>query len=165
MELIDYSIDTFNQCVTLFYDNGNSVKVNLNQDSGNIYKRPKINSVYNIDHKGIYVGYSEYGEQIMVHNHYLPGRAVVTTWEGFLQNQTFELDQKVCTNDPITRIAIALQMVLDRTQYDLLTHSCQTLVNESCTNEKKNDDTEKVLGGLALTALLIAGIAALANSK
>ncbi len=81
----------------------------------------------------------------MVHNHINPGRAVVITWDHFPQNEATYIDDKFCLNDPMTRIKIALDKVLSREPYDLINNSCQTLVNEACTNERKNDDTGKVL--------------------
>lgn len=161
MDILTYDFDVYNRHVTLYFENGQHLKVFLNQDSGKIYMRPKIGSAFGVYHKGIYLGHSDKGQQIMIHNHSTPGRAVITTWEDFVQNQSSFLDDKICSNAPIERLKIALGNVLQREPYALLNNSCQTFVNETCTNERKNDDTAKVLVGLAATGLIIAGLSAL----
>jgi len=163
MELTYFQFDRNYNFVDLYFDNGTSLRVKFNALTGKIYKRPKIHSVLRhlIDHKGIYIGTSSNGTHILVHNHISPGRAVLVTWDEFAENEKVSLDNKVCSNNPIQMVSIALQKVIDREPYDAINYSCQTLTNMTCNNQRKNDDTERVIGGVLVSVALVAIIGGL----
>lgn len=144
--------DLYQNCIDLHLASGRTMRLYFNEWSGKIYKRPKIDPIlkYFIDHKGLYIGADENGVHYIIHNHVSPGKAVLVTWDTFAAGEKVSLDNKTCTNHPTEMISIAFDKLLSCEPYDALSNSCQTLVNEACTNERKNDDTGRVVGGILL---------------
>jgi hypothetical protein len=148
-------------CVDLYF-NDRTVRINFNEWTGNIYKRSKLHPIlkYFVDHKGLYIGQLNDGTHLLVHNHVDPGTAAFVDWQNFAGNQQVLPDLKACTNTPEEMVTIALQQILNRKPYSIPDSTCQTLVNQACHNERKNDDTGRIIGG----ALLLFAISGALNS-
>lgn len=155
MKISGYQFDPLNRFVDIALINGNIIRVFFTSHTGLIYTRNKKDPFLRglIQHKGLYVGISG-NKHIIVHNHIDAGTAEVVTFERFANGVQVYIDNKVCANNPINRVKIALYDAYLNKPYDLLTNNCQTLTNKACNNVSSSDDFPKlVLGALAVTSV------------
>ncbi len=130
--------------------------------TGLVLKRKKQHPIlkYVIDHKGMILGILSDGTEVVLHNHIDAGGAEVTTKQLFDKGLKSETDHKVCSNDVLSKIQIALNDVRSGRPYDELNYNCQVYVNRACSNENKSDDGARVFFGaaavVAVAALLFA---------
>jgi hypothetical protein len=160
MRLQSYTLDRTRNLLHLYFAEAYHI-VYLNKYTGNIYKREKNHAILRhvVDHKGLYIGALNDGTHIFIHSHIDARCAELVTREEFAQGIKVELDTtKNCTNHPYDMIESALQQVLSGEPYNLKSNSCQTLVNQACTNQRKNDDTARVVVGVIGVAVLVAVI-------
>jgi hypothetical protein len=167
MGLESYKIDRRKGILHLYFDDSYEI-ITLNKWTGRIYQRPKDNFAlkYLINHKGLYIGQDCNGTHMLVHSHIDAGLAEFITWEDFGRGmEVVEDTTKNCTNDRYGMIESVLDQVISGEPYDLHVNSCQTLVNQACTNETKNDDIGKVVAGLFSVVAVLVVADALLNSN
>jgi hypothetical protein len=166
MIIIGYQFDPLKRFVDIILNNGLAIRVMFNSHTGLIYTRKKKDPYYQnfIQHKGLYVG-TWGNKQIIIHNHIDAGTAELVTYEQFSKGIQVYVDNKECTNNPITRVKIALHDAHLNKPYNLLNNNCQTLTNKACNNVRRSDDFPKVvLGGLVFASVFaLIGAALSAN--
>lgn len=156
--------DIYLNKLAVYLSNGETQNVYFNQDSGKVYYRNKIGSPTRIKHTGVYIGTDNRGIGWWIHNHYHVGKAHLVTDHEFKQGQSIYLYKEYCTNPWDTVIDKAMQYVLRGERYLPLTSNCQTLVNDSCNNQKKSEDVERFASGALVGLGLLAIIALLAGN-
>lgn len=155
MKISGYNLDPLNRYVVITLITGKAIRVTFNSNTGLVCAREKKDSLlrYFIQHKGLYIGTWK-NKDIIVHNHIDAGSAEVVTLEQFAYGIQVYIEDKVCVNDPIERVKIALYDAYLKIPYDLLTNNCQTLTNKACINVARSDDFPKVvLGGLVFASV------------
>lgn len=131
-----------NGYVHLWFSNGGYICVCLDEQSGKIITRNKVNGT--IQHTGILLGKNCLnGQGYVIQNHPLLGYTHITTTEDYAQGQIIRLKETVCVNDPLTVLQIGLNHVLEKRKYRLLSDNCQTLVNTACSNRSYSEDVAK----------------------
>jgi hypothetical protein len=142
----------------LNFANGQSIYIRIDDDSGRVITRPKINSLLNVQHTGIYLGVDVHsGQEIVVHNHYLRSTAYVSTIQEFERGMQSFWKDGTCINDWQTTIFSALNQVKYGRRYMPRTYNCQTFTNIACHNRAFSEDANRienlVFGTLALLFL------------
>ena len=145
--------------------NGATLVIFLNENSGKVYYRLKIDTVSQIKHTGIYLGTDRFGTHYMMHNHYENGRPCIVTFEGFTKGKEYYEYHINSENAPLRVIEIALNEIIRGEQYDSVRYNCQTFINVACINKRKSDDVDKWLGRAIVGSLFFFGIAAIAGGK
>lgn len=154
MQIHSFSFITKN-LLYLHYENGQTLPIRLNENSGRGIWRNKIDSLMNVKHTGIYLGkIVGYNADVIIHNHYRFGSAYVASFSDFAQNQdVFWLNQQ-CINQPLDIINKALKLVVSGEPYKALSNNCQTFVNNVCNNKRTSEDVNRILGYTAVTIVL-----------
>lgn len=143
-------------------DTGQKKRIRLDGNSGKILTRPKVNSLTNVQHPGIWLGTDYYtGEGYVIHNHYHFGGAHIATFPAYAAGQQVTWKAGRCTNDPMRVINTGLAHVVLGKPYDWLNYNCQTFANTACYNKPVSEDVNKwfevalgvLLVGVAATAL------------
>ena len=136
--------------------------IRLDDNSGRILTRLKVNSLTNVQHPGIWLGTDYYtGEGYVIHNHYHFGSAHIATLPTYAAGQQVYWKEGRCTNDPMNVINTGLAHVIEGKPYNWLNYNCQTFANTACYNKPVSEDVNKwfevALGvlfvGVAVTAL------------
>lgn len=151
--------------VEIALEQGQPLVIYFNTDSGKIFFRKKINTVFNVTHPGIYVGIDAYGQHWFIHNHFEDGRPNITTEDVFRKGQPYYLSEEPCINSSLQIIANGLQQVIEGKPYDGILYNCQTFVNQAVNNRSSSKAVTNIFGGLLLTTLAIAGITVASKSK
>lgn len=155
MRLISYKFLS-GSLLELYFENGGKTLIRLDTNSGRIMKRPKTDSLFNVQHTGIRLGTDYYtGEVYVIHNHFQFGAAYITTFSEFAAGQQVFWNGG-CTNSPLNVISIGLDYVIAGRRYDVLTYNCQTLTNTACHSKPVSEDVNRIAGGALLGFLLIA---------
>lgn len=146
----------------IILETGQKKWIRLDDNSGKILTRPKVDSLTKVQHPGIWLG-TDYntGESYVIHNHYHFGGAHIATFSAYAAGQQVSWKAGRCTNDPMRVINTGLAHVVSGKPYDLLNYNCQTFANTACYNKPVSEDVNKwfevVLGvllvGVAVTAL------------
>ncbi|MBX7243804.1 MAG: hypothetical protein K1X92_18835 [Bacteroidia bacterium] len=160
------SFSFFQDGVVLHHSNGLSQTIYFNANSGKLYWRYKIDTITNVQHPCIYLGKDARGRDYVIHNHYHYGSAFVDTWHGFSQGQTvYDNYLPSCKNPPLTIIQNALNQVILKKRYDVLSYNCQTTVNLACNNDPKSQSVDTWMPVLVagMGVLVIGGILAMFN--
>ena len=147
-------------CVVWKDKNGYEKVIFFNENTGKLYSRKKIGTIldHNIDHPCVYLGRDNQGQHYVIHNHLLQfGTAAIDTWEGFSQGQPVTEDTRYCANEPMQRIANALDQVQKREPYRVVSYNCQTTVNLACNNVRKSETVSKwvEIGCIALVGFIL----------
>jgi len=163
MKMINYIVSAHK--VDVYLDNGQTLTIFFNENSGKAFYRYKIDTISNVKHPGIFIGIDARGVGYFIHNHYQVGRACL------VQKQDFDLGKPIhhysekCSNAPRTVIGKAFQHVMRGESYHFISYNCQTMVNDACSNQRKSQDVEKWAGGLAVTALAAIFLGAVLSKK
>ena len=115
----------------------------FNENSGKVYYRFKIGTLSKVKHPGIYLGKDVYGVGYFLHNHYLFGKAHITTQKEFAQGMPLYIYNEKCSNTPLKVIELGLNEILRGESYKPVTYNCQTFTNTACHNQRKSEDAEK----------------------
>lgn len=146
--MVNYQIN--NNVLTLYYPNGQAGYIFLNADSGKIFFRYKIDAMFTIEHPAVYLGQDINGVNYFVHNHIDAGTAVVVNEYEFTQGMPYYLDKRSCSNSWLQVIQSALNQVLAQEPYQFSGYNCQTFTNIACTNTRKSETIEKIVGSIAV---------------
>lgn len=163
MEMKNYQL--YNDHVDLFMTNGNILRLRLNEWSGKILFRYKINTISNVEHPGIVLGYDQSGAWYYMHNHFQHGRPIIEVQEQFSRGKQLYIASRQSPYQQTVILQKGLDEVLQARSYDGLNYNCQIFVNRICFNENKSEAVENWTGGLVFGALLFLGIKAFNNSK
>jgi hypothetical protein len=154
-----------NNTLFIYMTNGATLVIFLNENSGKVYYRFKIDTVSQVKHTGIYLGTDMNGVHYMMHNHYENSRPCIVTLDGFRKGKDFYEYTINPLNSSLEVIEIGLKEVLRGERYDSVNYNCQTFVNIACINKRKSDDVDKWIGRVVVGSLLFFGIAAIAGGK
>lgn len=160
MKLKGYSFLNTN-LLQLNFQGGNSKTVILDEHSGRVITRLKVNTISKVQHTGIWLG-TDYdsGETLIIHNHYRYGSAHIATRQDFAAGQQDYWKDETCSNDWLTVIRTALNHVVAGRHYSVLDYNCQSFTNTACNNKSMSEDVRKwggiAVGGLATLLLIVA---------
>lgn len=148
-----YQIDEYQNQLTLFFSDGTTNYIRLDENSGRIITRKKVGYPM-IDHPGILLGTDMSLKTCFVlHNHYaIFGTAGISNFAEYAMGEKVFFDNRLCANSPLQIIENGLNQVLRGERYKPLSYNCQTTTNEACHNRRFSDDADKWVGGLALGA-------------
>jgi hypothetical protein len=163
MEMKSYQL--YNGHVDLVMSNGNILRLWLNEWSGKIVFRYKIDTISDVTHPGIVLGYDQVGTRYIIHNHFEHGKPVIEPQSFFSKGQELFMARRQSSFETSRIIQNGLNEVLWAKRYNWITNNCQCFVNRVCHNENKSEAVENWTGGILTGLLLIAGIKALNNSK
>lgn len=163
MEVKSYQL--YSNYVDLVMTGGNVLRLWLNEWSGKILFRHKINTISAVEHPGIVLGYDQAGVWYYMHNHFEHGRPVIEAQEEFSKGKQLYIANRQSQYQRSVILQRGLDEVLQTRPYNWLNYNCQIFVNRVCHNESKSEAVENWTGGLALGALLFLGIKAFNNSK
>ncbi len=163
--MTDYRV--IRDLLVIYFTDRDPIKLFLNDSSGQIYYRYKIDAVFNsIPHPAIYIGNDSEGKHYFIHNHINAGTAVLVTEQEFTQGQPYFYDNRSCTNSLDQVLYSALNQATSKEPYHFKVYNCQTLTNIACTNTRKSETVEKILSNIAIVAFaFFAGKALLSSSK
>ncbi len=154
-----------NDTLFIYMTNGSTLVIFLNENSGKVYYRFKIDTVSQVRHTGIYLGADGLGTQYVMHNHYENGRPCIVSLKGFTKGKDFYEYSINRLNSSLQVVEIGLNEILRGERYDSVNYNCQTFVNIACINKRKSDDVDKWIGRIVVGSLLFFGIAAVAGGK
>jgi hypothetical protein len=154
-----------NSTLYIYMSNGATLTIFLNETSGKVYYRFKIDTVSQVKHTGIYLGVDRLGTHYMMHNHYENGRPCIVTLEGFTKGRDFYEYPISPENSTLKVIEIGLNEILRGERFDSVNYNCQTFVNLACINKRKSDDVDTWVGRVILGSLLFFAIAAITGSR
>ena len=163
MKLIKYQL--YHNQVDLTQADGKIFSLYLNEWSGKILYRYKIDSISKVRHPGICLGYDETGKWYYMHNHYENGHPIVDTHEGFSKGNELFLSNRQSQYETLMILQNGLNEILQARSYDSLTYNCQTFVNKVSFNENKSEAVENWIGGIFAGLLIVIGIKAFNNSR
>ncbi len=151
--------------VDLVMTDGKTLRLWLNEWSGKILFRRKINTLSDIEHPGIVLGYDQTGVWHYLHNHFEHERPVIEAQKGFSKGKQLHVAKRQSPYQQKLVLQRGLDELLQGRHYNWLNYNCQIFVNRVCFNESKSEAVEGWAGGLAFGALLFLGIKAFNNSK
>lgn len=128
----------------------------FNQNSGKVYYRKKIDTLFQVNHTGIFIGTDKYGTEYWIHNHYKLGSAHLVTGGDFKLGMPIYLYNERCENSWNVVVEKGFQHVLRQEPFKMLTYNCQVMTNDACNNRRSSADAGKVFGGVALFVILLA---------
>jgi hypothetical protein len=163
MKMINYQV--FSNRVVVYINNGQSLTIYFNENSGRAYFRYKIGTISKVKHPAIFIGTDYYGNEYFIHNHYQVGSACLVTRSEFDKGQAIHLYKEKCSNTPRTIIEKAFAHGMRAEKYHFITYNCQTLVNDACSNTRKSEDVDKWAGGIFAASLALLLIGAASSSK
>lgn len=135
----------------------------LNQKSGLVFYRYKIDTVSNVKHPGIYLGVDAYGVEYYIHNHYETKKPTVVTSQEFSKGLPLYTFEVASLNRKEIVICNALNGVIEGKPYEAFTFNCQSFVNQVCNNVNKSEDVNKWVERVLIGSLLICGVTVLTN--
>jgi len=163
MEMKSYQL--YSDRVDLIMTNDNILRLWLNEWSGKIVFRYKINAISDVEHPGIVLGYDQAGVWYYMHNHFEHGRPVIEAQVGFSKEKQLYVTNRQSPYQQRLVLKRGLDEVLKTRPYNWLNYNCQIFVNQVCYNENKSEAVENWAAGLALWILGFLGIKAFINSK
>lgn len=163
MEIKFYHL--YNDHVELFMTNGNILRLWLNEWSGKILFRYKINTISDVEHPGIVLGYDHEKTWYYMHNHFEHGRPVIEKQEAFSKGKQLYSANRQSPYQQLEILKRGLDEVLQTRPYDWFNYNCQVFVNRVCHNEHKSQAVENWARGLTLAAFAFLGIKAFNNPK
>jgi hypothetical protein len=163
MEMKSYHL--YNDHVDLAMTSGKILRFWLNEWSGKIVFRYKINTISDVEHPGIVLGYDQSGAWYYMHNHFQYGRPIIEVQEQFSKGKQLYISNHQSSYQQTVILKRGLEEVLQARSYNWLNYNCQIFVNRVCFDENKSEAVENWTGGLAFGALLFLGIKAFNNSK
>jgi hypothetical protein len=164
MEMKSYQL--YHDHVDLVMTDGVILRLRLNEWSGKILFRYKINTISDVEHPGIVLGYDQSAEVwYFMHNHFEHGRPVIETREGFSKGKQLYIAARQSPYHQSVILQRGLEEIIQARPYNGFNYNCQVFVNRVCHNENKSEAVENWTGGLALGALVFLGIKAFSNSK
>lgn len=152
MKMINYTV--YENKVDVLLDNGRTLSIYFNKNSGKAYYRNKIDTISNVKHPGIFIGTDRYNNEYFIHNHYQIGKASLVVRSLFDKGMPIYLYKEKCSNQPLVIIHKAFQHLAKGERYNFISYNCQTLVHDACDNQRKSPDVEKWAGGIAATAVI-----------
>ncbi len=165
MKLVNYQFLDSNS-LRLHFVGNQSIQVILDEHSGKIVTRDKVNTIINIQHTGIWLGRNALtNEVLIIHNHYNYGAAHVASYAEYAQSKKVFPKNETCANDALTVIQVGLDHVLKGKSYQPINHNCQTLTNLACNNKAESEDVAKLFKSLAGLFLMVLIFCALTSSE
>lgn len=158
MKLISYDF-LKNGFLRLDFPGNQNLWVRLDEQSGRIITRIKINTISRVQHTGIWLGTDmQTQKQLILHNHIDMGSAYISTLEAYAHGQRVYWKNENCRNDRLRVLQIGLNHVMAGKRYHALSYNCQTYTNAACHNSHHSEDVAKwaarIAGGIA--AILLA---------
>jgi len=159
MKLINYEIFHNNGTVRLDLLGGWTLWVSLDEHSGKVVTRPKVGTITNIQHPGIWLGTNFHtGETLIMHNHYKIGAPYISSFHEYSQNQVVSWRNDTCINHPNTVIQVGLNRIISGEPYNLVNNNCQVFTNIACHNRRNSEDVTRwaknILGVVVVVALI-----------
>jgi hypothetical protein len=139
---------------------GGHLEITLTEDSGRVVTRKKIKNLLGTEHPGIIMGKNYYGELLINHLHednVFPG---IVTFTEYAKGQNVRYDNtRPVAFDKITIVNRAIAEWDKRKEYNKVNYNCQTYVNLIVNGASKSETVEKIVGSLAVTALIFGVVA------
>lgn len=158
------SYKLYNSYVDLF-TKGNVVRLWFNEWSGKIIYRYKLDTISNVKHPGIFIGFDKQRNNYYMHNHFEHGRPIIEIEQGFAKGQQLYISTRQSKFGVFNVIQNALKEVVRDSSYNWNSYNCQTCVNRVCFNENKSESIESWAKGILAGLFFIAGTKAFSNSK
>lgn len=149
--------------VTITKNNAAATTIDFNKDSGKVFYRLKIDTLWDTKHPGIYIGHDLYNNHYFMHNHYEAGKPTVVTLPEFSMEQNWYPYDTPVTHHWHDIIKIGLNEVLRGESYHSTNYNCQTFVNRACNNTSRSEDLDKWIGRGLVGAFVFLGVRALIN--
>jgi hypothetical protein len=153
MKLKDYKLHS--NYVDLFLQDGSMLRLWLDEWSGKIVFRHKINTISNVRHPGIRLGYDQHGNWYCMHNHYEHGRPEIEIEANFTKGQQLYIAERQSNFECLTIIQNGLNEILEGKAYNKITNNCQYFVNRVCFNENKSEAVNNWVGSITASLLLL----------
>lgn len=148
--------------VVLHLSNGAQKWIKLDDRSGRIVTRQKVDTISNIMHPGIFLGTDYYtGKVYVIHNHYKYGSAYISTFSEYASGRPVYWQAEKCTNPPREVLEIGLKHAVSKKSYHPLEYNCQTFTNTACHNKPVSEDVEKWVGiafGVFFAGVIVSAI-------
>lgn len=164
----NYYFDTVNGRIILYFNDRTNIVVYLDENSGRIVKRMKINTATGVWHPGVRIGMTVDNFEIIAHNHFQVGRPSIATRAQYTQRQVMYWDDnRTCNQTRMDTIKSALEQIKIGKAYHFWDYNCQTFVNIACTRKAKSESVENAKAGLGVAAsvLLVFSLIGLAASS
>jgi|GEM_PF-1438647 len=155
----------YNDHAELELTDGNYLTIYFDESSGTILWRYKVGTLINTAHPGIRFGKDTNGNQYYMHNHYETGKPAIVSESVFAKGQPLYSATGPVVNTRMEIIRKGLDQVMSGEPYSAVNYNCQSFVNRASNNINISETVQKVVGGIALGALVFAGIKILKNTK
>jgi len=162
MTIQNFKIDQQQGLVYVQQHNGQWIQIHFTDRTGKFIYRYKIDTITGVKHPGMILGTTNNGVEIVLHNHYHYGQAILHSWADYAKGQQVYWHDISCTNPILKRVQIALSKVVDGESYRPLSYNCQSYANMACSNRRTSESVSNALGvglflgGLALVGALVA---------
>lgn len=145
--------------------NGQTLALYLNENSGRLLYRDKINTLIGIKHPGIELGRDQYGYRWIIHHHYKNTFPTIEREDAFSLGQTIFYDERAMFYNQYEIIKRSLAAWENSTVYHWLWNNCQHFTNEIVWNQSTSETIDKVTDTALWGGGLMALFGALSNSK
>ena len=161
MEVKEFAFNKAKTHVIIIFENNSTNVIFLNEMSGKIICRSKIDSLLKLKHTGVYIGKDANGNDWVVHNHYLNKVPKLDLFTIFSKGRTVEEYKKIAPSNSIFEIIEgSLMAVIKAKPYNIL-NNCQHLVSKVATGKSTSGDLQKT----ALTVAFAGAITATASKN
>lgn len=153
-QITDFYLD--NNFAVLHDAKGNSLTVHFNNCTGKVVTRKKTNKLSSVQHPGIYLGKTNNGTTIILHNHYAIGHPSAATLQQYSRGEKVSWDNRKCNVSRLEIVASALRQIKARKRYHLTNYNCQHYVNIACIKKQKSESVDNVRAGFGIAASFVA---------
>lgn len=152
-QITDFYLDS--NFAILYDAKGNSLTVHFDDCTGKIVTRKKTNTRTGIPHPGIYLGRTNNGIIIILHNHYKVGYPSAATLQQYSRGEKVSWDNRKCNVSWLEIVASALRQIKTRGHYHLTNYNCQHFVNIACIRKQKSESIDNFRAGFGLAASVL----------
>ena len=141
--------------VMITSEDGSVTIIYFNKDSGKVFYRLKIDTLWDTKHLGIYIGADRSGTHYFMHNHYHVGKPCLTTLAEFTLGRPYFPYNATVTNDWRRIIENGLNMILKGEPYNSTQYNCQIFVNRACNNTNYSEDLNKWISRVVIGSAIV----------
>jgi hypothetical protein len=131
-------------------DLGTTYSLDINDNSGKIIYRNKIDSIIGIKHPGIILGNDQWGTVWVIHNHYKIGKPQIVTLDQFAEDQEVFYDLRPVFYSKEQIVKNAIEHWNSGREYSWLRYNCQQFVNGVTQGKRYSETVDRVSENLML---------------
>ena len=137
----------------------------LNEWSGKIIYRYKINTISNVKHPGICLGFDKDRNWYYMHNHFEHSGPAIEIDKAFAKGHRLFLETRQSQYNSSIILQRGLNEMIQSKTYHWHDYNCQSYVNTVCFNENRSQSIDEWKSALGFGALLFFGFGVLKNIK